>query len=93
MLLQLLLNNMYNDQNVTVKELHEFIEFMYKKLNPDKPCNETTVEKLFMVDHLLQMVLHNYISIIENDPTEYGLFYTRIYDKDNNLIKTTVAHL
>jgi len=66
---------------------------MYKKLNPDKPYNETTIEKLFMIDQLLQMVLHNYISIIENDPTEYGLFYTRIYDKNNNLIKTTVTHL
>ena len=42
-----ILNNIYSRQ-LMYSDLTKFIEFMFKKLNPDKIYNTDVVEKLFM---------------------------------------------
>lgn len=91
--LQILLSKLYNKESAEESELFAFVEHMYKNENPDKVYDKNTVEKLFSINQLLQMVLNHYVSLIENNPTEYGLHYLRIYNKDSILIKTTVTEL
>ena len=87
-----ILNNIHNGK-LLKSELFDFIEFMYKKLNPNKIYNIDTIEKLFMIEQFLQIVLAHYISLIEENPKDYGLKYTKIYNKSGTLVKTIINKL
>ena len=50
-----ILDNIYSG-TLLRSDLIDFISFMFKKLNPDKICNINTIEKLFIVEQLLQIV-------------------------------------
>ena len=81
-----ILNNIYSRQ-LMYSDLTKFIEFMFKKLNPDKIYNTDVVEKLFIMEELLHVVIAHYLSIIEENPKEYGLKYIKIYNKNGSLVK------
>lgn len=87
-----IINNVYSGI-LYRSELIDFISFMFKKLNPDKICNVNTIEKLFMIEHLLQIVIAHYISIIEENPKEYGLKCIKIYNKNGSLARTIISEL
>ena len=87
-----ILNNIYSRQ-LMYSDLTKFIEFMFKKLNPDKIYNTDVVEKLFMMEGLLHVVIAHYLSIIEENPKEYGLKYIKIYNNNGSLVKTIVSEL
>ena len=87
-----ILNNIYSRQ-LMYSDLTKFIEFMFKKLNPDKIYNTDVVEKLFMMEELLHVVIAHYLSIIEENPKEYGLKYIKIHNKNGSLVKTIVSEL
>ena len=87
-----ILNNVYS-KKLTYSDLTKFIEFMFKKLNPDKIYNPDTVEKLFMMEEILHIVIAHYIAIIEENPKEYGLKYIKIYNKNGSLARTIIFEL
>ena len=87
-----ILNNIYSG-TLLRSDLIDFISFMFKKLNPDKICNVNTIEKLFIIEHLLQIVIAHYISIIEENPKEYGLKCIKIYNKNGSLARTIISEL